>query len=106
MTGRREYIHVGSTAESDCHGWHECRFCITPRMACIRATQGRKILLHFLHSLHPCNSAVAEEQKSALPPTPVNRATAPPSAFVEVISCSFLNKRNINLPIPIRQTPP
>ncbi|PKM38484.1 MAG: hypothetical protein CVV06_00420 [Gammaproteobacteria bacterium HGW-Gammaproteobacteria-10] len=27
--------------------------------------QGRKMLLHFLHSLHPCNSAVAEEQKSA-----------------------------------------
>ncbi|QCW83015.1 hypothetical protein EQU24_12785 [Methylotuvimicrobium buryatense] len=27
--------------------------------------QGRKMLLHFLHSLHPCNSAIAEEQKSA-----------------------------------------
>ncbi|QCW80883.1 hypothetical protein EQU24_00385 [Methylotuvimicrobium buryatense] len=26
--------------------------------------QGRKMLLHFLHSLHPCNSAIAEEQKS------------------------------------------
>jgi hypothetical protein len=39
--------------------------------------QGRKMLLHFLHSLHPCNSAIAEEQKSALPPTPANRATKP-----------------------------
>ncbi len=38
---------------------------------------GRKMLLHFLHSLHPCNSAIAEEQKSALPPSPVNRATEP-----------------------------
>ncbi|WP_404355421.1 hypothetical protein [Methylotuvimicrobium sp. KM1] len=27
--------------------------------------QGRKMLLHFLHSLHPCNSAIAEEQKFA-----------------------------------------
>ncbi|WP_404359739.1 hypothetical protein [Methylotuvimicrobium sp. KM1] len=39
--------------------------------------QGKKMLLHFLHSLHPCNSAIAEEQKSALPPTPVNRAAEP-----------------------------
>ena|GEM_PF-3140583 len=31
------------------------------------------MLLHFLHSLHPCNSAIAEEQKSALPATPANR---------------------------------
>lgn len=32
----------------------------------LRATQGRKMLLHFLHSLLPCNSAVAEAtQKKA-----------------------------------------
>ncbi|MBU2569605.1 MAG: hypothetical protein KJ725_06110 [Gammaproteobacteria bacterium] len=70
--------------------------------------QGRKMLLHFLHSLHPCNSAIAEEQKSAnamdgvnadfqeqksaLPPTPVNRATEHPSKVVDVISCLFLSK--------------
>ncbi|MGD7035351.1 hypothetical protein [Methylotuvimicrobium buryatense] len=41
--------------------------------------QGRKMLLYFLHSLHPCNSAIAEEQKSALPPTPAGLATAPSS---------------------------
>ncbi|WP_341328436.1 adenosylhomocysteinase [Methylotuvimicrobium sp. KM2] len=69
-------------AATDCHGWHECSFCITPWMACIRAMQGRKMLLHFLRSLHPCNSAIAEEQKSALPPTPVDRATAPASVRI------------------------
>jgi len=41
--------------------------------------QGRKMLLHFLHSLHPCNSAIAEEQKFALPPMPIDQATAPSS---------------------------
>ncbi|WP_162472983.1 hypothetical protein [Methylotuvimicrobium alcaliphilum] len=35
---------------------------------------------------------ILQEQKSALPPTPVNRATDPPSRSVEVISCSILNK--------------
>ncbi len=50
---RRKPIHGGLAAAR------------TPRMACSRAMQGRKMLLHFLHSLHPCNSAIAEEQKSA-----------------------------------------
>ncbi|WP_404359863.1 hypothetical protein [Methylotuvimicrobium sp. KM1] len=67
-TGRREYFRVGLTAATDCQGWHECRFCITPWMVCIRAPT--------VGALGDAG-AIAEEQKSALPPTPVNRATEP-----------------------------
>ncbi|QCW84262.1 hypothetical protein EQU24_20040 [Methylotuvimicrobium buryatense] len=38
---------------------------------------------------------ILQEQKSALPPTPVNRATEPPSKVVDVVSCSFLNDKMV-----------
>ncbi len=36
LTGRREYVRVGLTAESDCQGWHECRFCRSKNLPCRR----------------------------------------------------------------------
>ncbi len=35
-TGRREYVLVGSTAATDCQGWHECRFCRSKNLPCRR----------------------------------------------------------------------
>ena len=33
LAGRREYFRVGLMAESNCHGWRECGFCMEQKSA-------------------------------------------------------------------------